>query len=205
MTRPLEKSPRRKRDSNPGSSALEVDALTTRPSRLCRHTGKAGFDPRSAVLEALPPGRRGCASRGTSADIQILIEANRKPHDDVTYIDGLVNRDQFGRGFQNSFFLFFRGNSFWCAVVTARARAGTHAHSYTRARTHTHTHTHAHTHTHTHTHMLTMYTPTPATHTHTLLHTHTHDTHTRTHTQLIGRTREEGGGGEGREEWRVKV
>ena len=32
MTRPQEKS-RRKRDSNPGSSALEADALTTRPTR----------------------------------------------------------------------------------------------------------------------------------------------------------------------------
>ena len=34
MTRPRKKS-RRKRDSNPGSSALEVDALTTRPTRRC--------------------------------------------------------------------------------------------------------------------------------------------------------------------------
>ena len=32
MTRPKKKS-RRKRDSNPGSSALEADALTTRPTR----------------------------------------------------------------------------------------------------------------------------------------------------------------------------
>ena len=32
MTRPRKKS-RRKRDSNPGSSALEADALTTRPTR----------------------------------------------------------------------------------------------------------------------------------------------------------------------------
>ena len=32
MTRPRKKS-RRKRDSNPGPSALEVDALTTRPTR----------------------------------------------------------------------------------------------------------------------------------------------------------------------------
>ena len=35
MTRPREKS-RRKRDSNPGSSALEADALTTRPTRRSR-------------------------------------------------------------------------------------------------------------------------------------------------------------------------
>ena len=34
MTRPRKKS-RRKRDSNPGSSALEADALTTRPTRRC--------------------------------------------------------------------------------------------------------------------------------------------------------------------------
>ena len=32
MTRPREKS-RRKRDSNPGSSAVEADALSTRPTR----------------------------------------------------------------------------------------------------------------------------------------------------------------------------
>ena len=32
MTRPRKKS-RLKRDSNPGSSALEADALTTRPTR----------------------------------------------------------------------------------------------------------------------------------------------------------------------------
>ena len=32
MTRPRKKS-RRKRDSNPGSSALEADAVTTRPTR----------------------------------------------------------------------------------------------------------------------------------------------------------------------------
>ena len=37
MTRPPEKS-RRKRDSNPGSSALEADTLTTRPTR--RFNGK---------------------------------------------------------------------------------------------------------------------------------------------------------------------
>ena len=35
MTRPRKKS-RRKRDSNPGPSALEVDALTTRPTRRYR-------------------------------------------------------------------------------------------------------------------------------------------------------------------------
>ena len=34
MTRPRKKS-RHKRDSNPGSSALETDALTTRPTRRC--------------------------------------------------------------------------------------------------------------------------------------------------------------------------
>ena len=33
MTRPRKKKSRRKRDSNPGSSALEADALTTRPTR----------------------------------------------------------------------------------------------------------------------------------------------------------------------------
>ena len=36
MTRPRKKS-RRKRDSNPGSSALEADALTTRPTRRSTH------------------------------------------------------------------------------------------------------------------------------------------------------------------------
>ena len=35
MTRPPKKS-RRKRDSNPGPSALEADALTTRPARAGR-------------------------------------------------------------------------------------------------------------------------------------------------------------------------
>ena len=39
MTRPRKKS-RRKRDSNPGSSALEADALTTRPTRRYT-TGKS--------------------------------------------------------------------------------------------------------------------------------------------------------------------
>ena len=40
MTRPREKS-RRKRNSNPGSSALEADALTTRPKRrFGRERGK---------------------------------------------------------------------------------------------------------------------------------------------------------------------
>ena len=38
MTRPQKKS-RRKRDSNPGSSALEADALTTRPTRRPRDEG----------------------------------------------------------------------------------------------------------------------------------------------------------------------
>ena len=39
MTRPRKKS-RRKRDSNPGPSALEADALTTRPTRRCVETGR---------------------------------------------------------------------------------------------------------------------------------------------------------------------
>ena len=39
MTRPLKKS-WHKQDSNPGSSALEADALTTRPTRRCVSHGK---------------------------------------------------------------------------------------------------------------------------------------------------------------------
>ena len=35
------KKSRRKRDSNPGSSALEADALTTRPTRRCDRCGEA--------------------------------------------------------------------------------------------------------------------------------------------------------------------
>ena len=38
MSRPRKKS-RRKRESNPGSSALEVDALITRPTRRCDRRG----------------------------------------------------------------------------------------------------------------------------------------------------------------------
>ena len=41
MTRPRKKS-RRKRDSNPGSSTLEADALTTRPTRRSRGLGDMG-------------------------------------------------------------------------------------------------------------------------------------------------------------------
>ena len=39
MTRPRKKS-QRKRDSNPGSSALEADALTTRPTRRSIQSGR---------------------------------------------------------------------------------------------------------------------------------------------------------------------
>ena len=41
MTRPRKKS-RRKRDSNPGPSALEADALTTRPTRRWSPGGASG-------------------------------------------------------------------------------------------------------------------------------------------------------------------
>ena len=41
MTRPRKKS-RLQRDSNPGPSALEADALTTRPTRRSRGRGKEG-------------------------------------------------------------------------------------------------------------------------------------------------------------------
>ena len=41
MTRPGKKS-RRKRDSNPGSSAFEADALTTRPARRDLKNGRPG-------------------------------------------------------------------------------------------------------------------------------------------------------------------
>ena len=45
MTRPRKKS-RRKPDSNPGSSALEADALTTRPARRLLECSRAGIAPR---------------------------------------------------------------------------------------------------------------------------------------------------------------
>ena len=48
MTRP-EKS-RRKPESNPGSSAVEVDALTTRPPRLSLGDGAAQTVVRAATL-----------------------------------------------------------------------------------------------------------------------------------------------------------
>ena len=47
MTRPGKK-PHRKRDSNPGSSALDADTLTTRPTRRssARRAGGTGISPR---------------------------------------------------------------------------------------------------------------------------------------------------------------
>ena len=41
MTRPRKNPQRRKRDSNPGSSALEADALTTRPTRRSPESGRS--------------------------------------------------------------------------------------------------------------------------------------------------------------------
>ena len=51
MTRPRKKKSRRKRDSNPGSSALEADALTTRPTRRCG-PGRALPRPKPLTLTA---------------------------------------------------------------------------------------------------------------------------------------------------------
>ena len=49
MTRPPKK-PRCKRDSNPGSSTLEADALTTRPTRLSLSAGLSNFLPAPDIL-----------------------------------------------------------------------------------------------------------------------------------------------------------
>ena len=54
MTRPRKKS-RRKRDSNPGSSALEADALTTRPTRRWRGVRQ---DPCIHTVKVTGPGCR---------------------------------------------------------------------------------------------------------------------------------------------------
>ena len=43
MTRPEKKS-RRKRDSNPGSSALEADALPTRPRKRCGRRKRSNLE-----------------------------------------------------------------------------------------------------------------------------------------------------------------
>ena len=51
MTRPREKS-RRKRDSNPGSSALEADALTTGPRRRC--CGPSLLSPPVTLYHTVP-------------------------------------------------------------------------------------------------------------------------------------------------------
>ena len=47
MTRPRRKKSRRKRDSNPGSSALEADALPTRPTKRC---STQDSEPNTALL-----------------------------------------------------------------------------------------------------------------------------------------------------------
>ena len=49
----LRKKSRRKRDSNPGSSALEADALTTRPTRRCLLAG-VRLESRPAVHDTSP-------------------------------------------------------------------------------------------------------------------------------------------------------
>ena len=49
MTRPRKKS-RRKRDSNPGSSALEVGALTTWPTRRSEHTEESHVEKAVVVV-----------------------------------------------------------------------------------------------------------------------------------------------------------
>ena len=41
---------RRKRDSNPGSSSLEADALTTRPTSRSKHCGLRNYDRVSLVI-----------------------------------------------------------------------------------------------------------------------------------------------------------
>ena len=58
------KKSRHKRDSNPGSSALEADALTTRPTRLFQareeKTGeKSGLFPSTRLQEAHPVAETG--------------------------------------------------------------------------------------------------------------------------------------------------
>ena len=72
MTRPVAKC-RRKRDSNPGSSALEADALTTRPSR--RSTEEGNFSTqrqflRSCVRSEQVPVRPAPARHGLDGRLQ---------------------------------------------------------------------------------------------------------------------------------------
>ena len=55
---------RRKRDSNPGSSALEADALTTRPARRSSSDGKSSLPDEGGNTSQVPPGyRTACGPR----------------------------------------------------------------------------------------------------------------------------------------------
>ena len=80
MTRPRKKS-RRKRDSNPGSSALEADALTTWPTRRSRWCFLVASltsvitDRRGADVSSTTAGNCvvSCATAGSFADISDAI------------------------------------------------------------------------------------------------------------------------------------
>ena len=74
MTRPGKKKTRRKRDSKPGSSALETDALTTRPTRRWRNRALlfSRVSAESRVWLGRPrwPGDKVSASRAGCLGIQ---------------------------------------------------------------------------------------------------------------------------------------
>ena len=74
MTRPRKKS-RRKRDLNPGSSALEADALTTRPTR--RWTERRDKDRRTDKQWEGERDRQKDRQTGRSADKQRQRQAGR--------------------------------------------------------------------------------------------------------------------------------
>ena len=88
MTRPRKNS-RRKRDSNPGPSALEADALTTRPTRRCsrrkRRTAKRQRDHRWTA----GPRRRSQTTRTRTMDkpkTALALSCHSRP--DVHVLDG---------------------------------------------------------------------------------------------------------------------
>ena len=69
MTRPEKQSPRRKRDSNRGSSALEVDALTARPTRRSdlTHEQPSTVNHNVCFRTSCPPLERSQATHGPPA------------------------------------------------------------------------------------------------------------------------------------------
>ena len=159
MTRPRRKS-RLKRDSNPGSSALEADALTIRPTR------------RSLVENVLPLRNRGHhdqSSKSSPTNKLVIIRWSLR----MWHI-------QETRDISHSLSVYLNNQSRWdtrtharthtrvCAhtpthppppdthtytYARAREHARTHVrtHTHTRARTHARTHAHAHTHAYIHT------------------------------------------------------